>query len=629
MRKSSNGNHGRRGGSKNARSRRGIGPRQANPFRVILGVMLGLVVSGSLIAAMTGGTRGRGAGVGLLGAPILPPASPAREYVYAGGRMLASEQPVANGTPTPTPGTSYEGNVDSATCTSVTGWAADRNRLNVSISISIYDGNKMIGTSLANQLRSDIGTLLGDNGLHGYSIPTPASLMDGSAHTIHLKFEAGSTDLPGSPATLTCTLTTNYEGYVDHAGCDSIYGWAADHNRLNTSINVGVYDGSTLIALVPANLYRSDVASYLGDNGLHAFVINLPAGLMTGTAHTVHLKFEKTTTEMTAGSPASISCTAFTPNYVGFVDSATCTFVQGWAADRNRLNISIAVSLYDGTTLLETVPATNIRADIGAFLGDNGAHGYVLPIPASLSDGASHSLHLKFETSATDLTGSPAALTCPPVPPFASLSLTPPAYVNVPSSSTLNITGKITVEAWINTNSSSQQQGIIERYNSLGSTTSNGGYALRLSSTGQLQFLTLKNGSVFALAQSSAAVTTGVWHHVAGVFNGTQLMVFIDGALAGSTSSTLAPVTGTATLKIGASGDTGSFSFNGLIDEARVTAAVLYSTTFTPTMWARAGSGGTVGLWHFDDHTLFDSSGYGNFGGAVGSVAYSTNVPTF
>ena len=38
------------------------------------------------------------------------------------------------------------------------------------------------------------------------------------------------------------------------------------------------------------------------------------------------------------------------------------------------------------------------------------------------------------------------------------------AYVNVPTSTSLNLTGAYTLEAWIKTNSNSTQQGIIERY---------------------------------------------------------------------------------------------------------------------------------------------------------------------
>jgi parallel beta-helix repeat protein len=307
----------------------------------------------------------------------------------------------------------YVGFVDSANCTSITGWAADRNRLNTSINVEVYDGATLLTTVLASNSRPDVGAFLGDNGLHGFSIPTPAALLNGSAHTVHVKFETSATDLTGSPFTLTCgaSLPPNYIGFLDSATCTTVSGWAADKNHLNTSINVELYNGTTLIAILPATLSRPDVGAYLGDNGLHGFSITTPDQLKTGAAHSLHVKFATTATDL-SGSPASVTCTPATPNYVGFVDVANCSQIAGWAADRNRLNSSITVDIYDGGTLILTLNANLSRPDVGAFLGDNGKHGFSIAVPAALETGTAHSVHIKFETSATDLTGSPASLSC-------------------------------------------------------------------------------------------------------------------------------------------------------------------------------------------------------------------------
>ncbi|MEK6302973.1 MAG: LamG-like jellyroll fold domain-containing protein [Acidobacteriota bacterium] len=194
------------------------------------------------------------------------------------------------------------------------------------------------------------------------------------------------------------------------------------------------------------------------------------------------------------------------------------------------------------------------------------------------------------------------------------------AYVSVPNSTSLNITGPITVEAWIKTNSTSQQ-GIVERYGS----GTNGGYALRLASGGTLQFFTLIGGNSFDYIQSTVAVGTGAWHHVAGVFDGSQLRVYIDGTQRGSKSSTFAPGTGTNTVKIGARGDDAAAKFNGLIDEVRITAGVVYTGGFVPAVDLTAITG-TRGLWKFDGQTTSDSSGNNNVGTLQGSATYSTEV---
>jgi hypothetical protein len=308
----------------------------------------------------------------------------------------------------------YVGYIDHAGCDVIGGWAADKNRLNTSINVEIYDGTTLISTVLANSSRADVGAFLGDNGLHGFSVTTPASLKNGATHSVHVKFETSATELSGSPAPISCSgSSTNYTGFIDHAGCDSILGWAADRNRLNTSINVEIYDGSTLVAIVPANLSRGDVGSFLGDNGLHGFSITTPASLRSGSAHSVHLKFETSTTEL-SGSPASLNCATFTPNYIGYLDHIACDSIYGWVADRNRLNTPITVSIYANGVLIDTVQANASRSDVGGFLGDNGLHGFVIATTASMKGGKTTTVNVRFETSGTDLfSNSPVTLTCP------------------------------------------------------------------------------------------------------------------------------------------------------------------------------------------------------------------------
>jgi len=263
-------------------------------------------------------------------------------------------------------------------------------------------------TVAANGSRSDVGNFLGDNGLHGFTIPTPASLKNNQAHSISVKFETSSNNVTGSPTSITCG--PSFIGYVDVANCNTISGWAGDRNRLNTSINVSLYDGSTLLTTVAANGSRSDVGNFLGDNGLHGFTISTPTSLKNNQAHSISVKFEISANNL-IGSPTSITCG---PSYIGYVDAANCNTISGWAADRNRLNTPINVSLYDGSTLLTTVPANGSRSDVGNFLGDNGLHGFTIPTPASLKNNQPHSVSVKFESDSTNLSGSPRSITCGP-----------------------------------------------------------------------------------------------------------------------------------------------------------------------------------------------------------------------
>src|SRR5688572_10424784 len=82
------------------------------------------------------------------------------------------------------------------------------------------------------------------------------------------------------------------EGFHDGADCTKIFGWAWDSATPNSAISVDIYDGSTKIATVLANEFRSDLTSK--GNGFHAFNFPTPASLKNGVTHTVTVKFANT-----------------------------------------------------------------------------------------------------------------------------------------------------------------------------------------------------------------------------------------------------------------------------------------------------------------------------------------------
>src|SRR5439155_12145536 len=90
------------------------------------------------------------------------------------------------------------------------------------------------------------------------------------------------------------------------------------------------------------------------------------------------------------------------------------------------------------------------------------------------------------------------------------------------------------------------------------------------------------------------------WHHVAGVFDGSQLRVYLDGLQDGTKASTFAPTSGTTNLEVGISGANAFvIPFNGLIDEVRVSSGALYTSNFGTQGCLTAGAQ-TRGLWKFD-----------------------------
>lgn len=112
-------------------------------------------------------------------------------------------------------------------------------------------------------------------------------------------------DLPGS-----CTvLPPIYEGYVDGADCNQIWGWAWDQNKPNTPINVDIYANNSYVATAAANQFRQDLFNAGKGNGYHAFVFVVPNYLKNGQLQNISVKFGGTNTQLT-WSPRPITCNA-------------------------------------------------------------------------------------------------------------------------------------------------------------------------------------------------------------------------------------------------------------------------------------------------------------------------------
>jgi hypothetical protein len=101
----------------------------------------------------------------------------------------------------------------------------------------------------------------------------------------------------------------------------------------------------------------------------------------------------------------------------------------------------------------------------------------------------------------------------------------------------------------------------------MGNGFSTKGYHVRLTTANTIRFIVLSTGSDFVFSDSS--VITSRWHHVAGVWNKTNTIVYVDGiCFAGFTvGGTLGDFAVTTNLFIGQSENTG-FAL-GKIDDSR------------------------------------------------------------
>jgi hypothetical protein len=132
------------------------------------------------------------------------------------------------------------------------------------------------------------------------------------------------------------------------------------------------------------------------------------------------------------------------------------------------------------------------------------------------------------------------------------------SYVEVPDDDSLDLTGAFTIDAWIASPGSEGR--IVDKITPFGSD----GYLVDM--LGGFLRIYVAGDSVL----SAEALPRGPLTHIAAVYTGTALQVYVNGVLSAEkpTSVTAIPVN-TRPLRIGADSGGGSL-FNGTIDEPRI-----------------------------------------------------------
>ena len=140
-------------------------------------------------------------------------------------------------------------------------------------------------------------------------------------------------------------------------------------------------------------------------------------------------------------------------------------------------------------------------------------------------------------------------------------------WVDIPLPTSLDPTGPFSVEAWIKANPQ-QPNGVFLIVDKSHGFTDYTGWGLQGNADGTFAFFFGTGGS-FPQVNSVGSVLDDQWHHVAGVFTGTQLQIFMDGTMQGSAAQTALPASNSRPVEIGHSwgGGTPTRYYRGLIDE--------------------------------------------------------------
>jgi hypothetical protein len=198
----------------------------------------------------------------------------------------------------------FQGYLDGASCSTVSGWAWDMTNANTPINVDILDGATVLTTVTANIFRPDLLNIGIGNGYHGFSLPLPLSAQNGQAQSISARVSPSGPILAESPKTVSCAQPY---GYLDQATCTVISGWAWDPNTPSTSINVDILSGSTLIATVPANQYRPDLFQAGFGTGYFGFSYTPGPALLNGQTQSISARVSQTSFGLNE-SPRSMAC---------------------------------------------------------------------------------------------------------------------------------------------------------------------------------------------------------------------------------------------------------------------------------------------------------------------------------
>ncbi len=146
--------------------------------------------------------------------------------------------------------------------------------------------------------------------------------------------------------------------------------------------------------------------------------------------------------------------------------------------------------------------------------------------------------------------------------------------VAVPYNNTLDLTASGTAEAWIYLDNYKNFGGIIHKGSK--ADLSDESYSLQLWDNGRVALKLVDGGGGGHTLQSNASLNNNQWYHVAGVWDGTGMKIYIDGQLDNSNGSAITARVTNSELNVGAqlgenvNPTVKNYPFAGRIDEAAV-----------------------------------------------------------
>lgn len=176
------------------------------------------------------------------------------------------------------------------------------------------------------------------------------------------------------------------------------------------------------------------------------------------------------------------------------------------------------------------------------------------------------------------------------------------AYVSMGDVDAMDGLSQITASAWIRTSAAGEKH-ILDKS---GCDGASGGGPFELGTgffvEGKATFVIYRasGASTFEKVDSTTTVTDGAWHHVAGVYDGSSVRIYVDGVLSGTTMAPGITMPGNSNaFELGGRCNGYAYPWNGSIDDVRIYGRALSAAEVQADMGAAvvepAGGGADAG----------------------------------
>lgn len=375
---------------------------------------------------------------------------------------------------------------------------------------------------------------------------------------------------------------------------------------LQLSFNGG---GQTLLFAVSSYGNTANLVNSISSTSLNLNAWNHVAVVFTGTTYYL---FINGTASVTVSNSNNIDYRLWDSMSIGGLLHGVSSQYNTWPGYIDSLRISNTARYTAGFT-----PTTNaFTYDASTLLLQNfdGSHGSTTFLP--LSQHCCKSIVYRSNSASNTISTATKK--------FGSSSL----FVNALTSASVYINGippfatsrPWTIECWVYY-SAARNTNVIFHGDTSFTGTNTGFYVSTNYGNNLLVYLSDTYGSaIWNIANgvgSTASMTPSAWNHVALVYTGTNYVLYTNG-VAGVTINSSKPIQEDAFATLTLSAIATNSSWNGYIDELRLSNVARYTTSFTPAGSAFAWDDNTVLLNHFEGSngsTVMDSSSfaYGNF----------------